>query len=309
MGLTRELLLRASKSEWLARQLTRRGFTRRAVRRFMPGEDLDSALGAAGQLRESGIPSILTLLGENVTDTGEADTVARHFIEVLDRSAERGYDADISIKPTHLGLDLELEGTYRRVKDLVQHAARYGRDVAIDMEDSSYVDRTLELYRRLRAEHANVAICLQAYLHRAPKDIDDLLPLKPTIRLVKGAYTESRDIACRGKRDMNSAFLRLAGTLLERQRDGGGLRIIFGTHDPRMIEGVARRSEELGLPRDAYEIQMLYGIQRQLQLELAAQGYRMRVLISYGDSWFPWYMRRLAERPANVLFLARNLLG
>jgi proline dehydrogenase len=309
MGLTREILLRASTSEWLAHQLTRRKFTRNAVQRFLPGEDVESALDAAAALRESGIPTILTLLGEHVKQQEEAEEVTRHFLGTLDRITERGYDSDISVKPTHFGIELDLEGTYARIKRLVERADELGRTVAIDMEDSSYVDGTLDIYRRIRAEHRNVAVCIQGYLHRTASDIQSLLPLAPTIRLVKGAYTEPRDVACRGKRRLDAAFLKHTDTLLGKLCDGSDLRVFFGTHDPKMIDGIQERADRLGLPKNAFEIQMLYGIQRRLQLQLADQGYRVRVLISYGKSWFPWYVRRLAERPANVFVLLRNLLG
>ncbi len=309
MGLTREILLRASKSEWLADQLSARKFTQKAVQRFLPGEDLESALDAAAALRERGLPSILTLLGEHVKLQDEAEDVARHFLGTLDRIAEGGADADISVKPTHFGIDLDLEGTYTRIKRLVERADELGRTVAIDMEDSQYVDGTLDIYRRIRAAHRNVAVCIQGYLFRTADDIDSLLPLGPTIRLVKGAYTEPRDVAFRGKRALDTAFLTHTDTLLGRLADGSDLRVFFGTHDPKMIDGIQERAARLGLPKTAFEIQMLYGIQRQLQLQLAGQGYRVRVLISYGESWFPWYVRRLAERPANVLVLLRNLLG
>jgi proline dehydrogenase len=310
MGLTREILLRISTSEWLAGQLTRRKFTQKAVQRFLPGEDVESALDATAALRESGIPTILTLLGEHVKTQDEADEVTRHFLGTLDRITERGYDSDISVKPTHFGIELDLEGTYGRIRRLVERADELGRTVAIDMEDSPFVDDTLDIYRRIRAQHRNVAVCIQGYLFRTASDIESLLPLGPTIRLVKGAYTEPRNIACRGKRALDATFLEHADTLLGKLADGSSdLRIFFGTHDPKMIEGVQERAARLGLPKTAFEIQMLYGIQRQLQLQLADQGYRVRVLISYGESWFPWYMRRLAERPANVLVLLRNLLG
>lgn len=309
MGLTREILLRASKSEWLADQLAARKFTQKAVQRFLPGEDLESALDAAAALRESGLPAILTLLGEHVKQQDEAEDVARHFLATLDRIAQRGYDADVSVKPTHFGIELDLESTYARIKRLVERADELGRTVAIDMEDSQYVDGTLDIYRRVRAAHRNVAVCIQGYLFRTADDIESLLPLAPTIRLVKGAYTEPRDVACRGKRALDTAFLRHTDTLLGKLADGNDLRVFFGTHDPKMIDGIQERAARLGLPKTAFEIQMLYGIQRQLQLQLAEQGYRVRVLISYGESWFPWYVRRLAERPANVLVLLRNLLG
>jgi len=307
MGITREILLWGSRNQWLADQLTSRSFTRRAVERFMPGEDLSAGIDATESLRHSSIGTILTLLGENVTDDTQADAVVEHYVEVLDRIREMEFDADISLKPTQLGLDLGLEKTYERYENLVKRAGQLGRMVAVDMEDSSYVDQTIDIYRRLRADSPNVALCLQSYLFRTTADLVTLLPLTPTIRLVKGAYKEPREIAYRKKSDVDANFLRLSDTLLSEVKSGNGVRVFFGTHDPKMIEGVIERANTLGLPKDAYEFQLLYGIQREIQTSLAAEGYRVRVLISYGASWFPWYMRRLAERPANMLFLLRNL--
>ena len=307
MGITREILLWGSRNQWLAGQLTSRSFTRRAVERFMPGENLSAGIDATESLRQSKIATILTLLGENVTEDAEADAVVEHYVEVLDRIREMEFDADISLKPTQLGLDLGFEKTYDRYENLVKRAGQLGRMVAIDMEDSSYVDRTIDLYRRLRAANTNVALCLQSYLFRTTADLVTLLPLTPAIRLVKGAYKEPREIAYRKKSDADANFLRLSDTLLREVKSGNGVRVFFGTHDPKMIEGVIERANTLGLPKDAYEFQLLYGIQREMQTSLATEGYRVRVLISYGASWFPWYMRRLAERPANMLFLLRNL--
>ncbi len=308
MGIAREILLRGSRSEWLASQLTRRRFTRHAVERFMPGEDAASAIDASESLRPKGIGTILTLLGENITHSAEADSVTQHYLDVLNRVSELSLDTDISIKPTQLGLDLDFDQTLCRYQTIISRAAGLGRFVAIDMEDSSYVDRTIELYRRLRADHDNVALCLQAYLHRTAADLATLLQLAPVIRLVKGAYNEPHNVAYRRKKDVDASFLRLADVLIEQASRANGTRAIFGTHDPRMIAAVCRRAEAIGLPREAYEFQMLYGIRREAQLRLAEDGYAMRVLISYGESWFPWFMRRLAERPANVMFLVRNLV-
>lgn len=309
MGIAREILLRGSRSEWLAGQLTRRQFTRRAVERFMPGEDAAAAIEATESLRPNGISTILTLLGENITKGEEADEVTQHYLDVLNRVRDRSLDTDISIKPTQLGLDLDFDQTFCRYQTIVSRAAGQGRLVAIDMEDSSYVDRTIELFKRLRADYDNLVLCLQAYLHRTAADLATLLPLAPGIRLVKGAYNEPHNVAYRRKSDVDASFLRLADVLIQESSRANGMRAIFGTHDPRMIEAVCRRTDEIGLSRDAYEFQMLYGIQRAAQVRLAEEGYRMRVLISYGESWFPWFMRRLAERPANVMFVARNLIS
>ncbi len=309
MGIGREILLKGSRSQWLASQLMRRRFTRKAVQRFMPGERLEDALIAVEDLSGENMSTILTLLGENVTRSEEAESVKQHYLDVLQKVSERDLSADISIKPTQIGIDLDLETTYARIHSLVKRAAALGKTVAIDMEDSSYVDRTLGLYKRLRQEHSNVAICLQAYLYRTTEDLAALLPLSPMIRLVKGAYNESPEIAYPHRKEVDAAFLKLSETLLQATAKDDGTQAFFGTHDPKMVEGICQRAERLGLAKNAYEFQMLYGIQRQLQSRLASDGYTMRVLISYGESWFPWFMRRLAERPANVLFVVRNLFA
>ncbi len=275
----------------------------------MPGERLEDALIAVEDLGSKNMSTILTLLGENVMEPNAAETVKRHYLDVLQKASERRLNADISIKPTQIGIDLDLETTYTRIHSLVERAAELGRTVAIDMEDSSYVDRTIELYRRLRADHDNVVLCLQAYLYRTTADLVTLLPIAPRIRLVKGAYNEPRQLAYRRKSDVDANFVRLSDTLLRELGENRGERVYFGTHDPRMIQQVCGRAEGLGLPKDAFEFQMLYGIQRRAQAQLAADGHRVRVLISYGDSWFPWFMRRLAERPANIAFVARQLFS
>jgi len=307
MGLARALLLKGSESRWLADQLSRRGFVRRATARFMPGESMDDGLRAAGTLTESGITSIITLLGENVEDTEAAAAVTSEYVTLLKRGAEAGLDSDISIKPTHVGLDQGFEAAAQNLGTLVSAAAEHGRLVAVDMESTRYCDPTLALYRALRAKHENVGICLQSYLYRTDADIEELLGLAPMIRLVKGAYKEPADAAYPRKSDVDASYLKLSDTLLAAARDGVA-RVAFGTHDATLITEINRRAAALGVPRETYEFQMLYGIQRDMQTRLATSGYRMRVLISYGAYWFPWYMRRLAERPANVGFVLRNML-
>ena len=307
MGLARALLLKGSESRWLADQLSRRRFVRRATTRFMPGESMDDALEAARSLGGRGITSILTLLGENVDDAEAATAVTGEFATLLDRSAESNLDLDISVKPTHLGLDLGFDLAAQNLGALAAAAARHGRLVAVDMESTRYCDPTLDLYRVLRAEHENVGICLQSYLYRTDADLEELIALSPMIRLVKGAYKEPADLAYPKKADVDDSFLRLSEVMLEAARDGTA-RAAFGTHDAVMIAKINRRAAEMKCPRECYEFQMLYGIERDLQARLADSGYHMRVLISYGAYWFPWYMRRLAERPANVGFVLRSML-
>ncbi len=272
----------------------------------MPGESMDDALRAAGSLAERGITAILTLLGENVDDAAAAATVADELAALLARAATTGLDADISVKPTHLGLDVGFDVAASNLQALASAAARQGRMVAVDMESTAYCDPTLDLYRVLRAEHDNVGICLQSYLYRTDTDLEALLDCAPMIRLVKGAYKEPAALAYPKKSDVDASYLRLSGTLLEAARDGTA-KVSFGTHDAHMIAEINRRAADMKCPRETYEFQMLYGIERDLQARLAETGYRMRVLISYGAYWFPWYMRRLAERPANVGFVLRSL--
>lgn len=290
-------------------------FVRRAVTRFMPGETLEEALVPARQLGDDGIATVFTLLGENITDAAAAREVADHYMEVLARVEELRLDGHISVKPTQLGVDLDAELCHENLVRLVERAAQSGSTVWIDMESSDYTDVTLELYRRLRAAHANVGVCLQAYLRRTPADLDSLLPMGPAIRLVKGAYMEPPDIAFPSREDVDRSYLTLAEWLLDALPPGSspdaanGTRVGFGTHDRRLIERINATAAGRGVPRDAFEWQMLYGIQRQEQRRLAREGYKVRVLISYGSAWYPWYVRRLAERPANLLFVAKNIFA
>jgi proline dehydrogenase len=302
----RRALLWASTNPLLAQRLPRYEFVRRATKRFMPGEQLDDALREAERLGESGIASTITLLGENVSTAQEADLVTDHYLEALEAVRARGVDAEISIKLTQLGLDQGIEAATDRVRSLV---AATSSVVWIDMESSTYVDRTLEVFRAARGGADNVGVCLQSYLRRTKDDLDALLPLDPSIRLVKGAYNESPSVAFSKKGEVDQNYVRLASALLRARAQGGQGRPIFGTHDPRMIGEAGRLAHELGVERSAYECSMLFGIQRAQQERLARSGHTVRILISYGSAWFPWYMRRLAERPANMWFVVKQLIG
>ena len=308
MGLARHLLLRGSESHWLGDRLAHRPFVHRAVHRFMPGEELDDAVEAARGLATTNLATILTLLGENVRTAVEAAGVATAYERALLAIGAAGLNTDLSVKPTHLGLDLGEQFAFENLDRLIAGAGEIGRLVALDMEATGYVDRTLDLYRSLRTRHSNTGICLQAYLYRTETDLDSLLDSGPMVRLVKGAYKEPADSAYPSKADVDLNYLLLANRLLEARQSDPRVRIAFGTHDERMIDSIIRRVEEMGLPPDSCEFQMLYGIGRKLQLRLAAAGHPVRVLISYGSHWFPWYMRRLAERPANVGFVLRSLV-
>ena len=305
VGLMRNVLLAGSQNAWLRERATRYPFVRRSVSRFMPGEHVEDALDAARRLQVSNITTILTQLGENLTHPDEADEVTAHYLDVLDRIKASGLDAQISIKPTQLGLDLNADQCYRNLQRLVDHAAAFRSTVWMDMESSAYVDPTLALYRRVRGTSDNIGVALQAYLYRTSADFDALLPLAPSIRLVKGAYREPASVAFPRKRDVDANFFTLASRMLAARR--GFLAV--ASHDAALLSRIEQFIAAHGVPNDAYEFEMLYGIQRGLQTRLAGEGRRLRVLISYGEHWFPWYMRRLAERPANVWFVVKNIFG
>ncbi len=274
----------------------------------MPGESADDALAAAERLATRGLGTILTQLGENLTSLGDAAQVRDHYIALLDRIAGRGVPALPSVKPTQLGLDLSPEACFEHTRAIVERAEAAGSFVWVDMEDSSYVDRTLDLFRKLRERHERVGLCLQAYLRRTPADLESLMPLKPAIRLVKGAYAEAPHVAFPAKRDVDLAYYDLARRLLDAAATGGAFPV-FGTHDMPLVARLADHATRAGVRADAWEIHMLYGIRTGDQESLAARGRVVRTLISYGRSWFPWYMRRLAERPANVWFVVKSLAG
>ena len=309
MGLVRSAFLAGSQSRWLRERAVNYRFVRRAVSRFMPGEDMEAALAAAQALNASGIGSVLTYLGENLQRAEEAEQVTRHYLDVLARVKRASLGAEISIKLTQLGLDLGAAACEAAVMTLVERARADGTWVWIDMESSVYTDVTLDIYRRARARFPNVGVCVQAYLHRTEQDLKTLIPLGGGLRLVKGAYREPPDKAFPKKRDVDANYLALAERLLGREARQAGVRAIFGTHDSSLIRRIEDLARVAALSPQDLEFQMLYGIQREEQVRLAARGYRFRVLISYGDAWFPWYMRRLAERPANVLFVLRHVLG
>ncbi|MEX1172812.1 MAG: proline dehydrogenase family protein [Chloroflexota bacterium] len=303
----RRLFLWAARNTWLKERLPQLPFMRRAVRRFMPGETLEAALDAAAPLQAIGIGSMYTKLGENLDHLDEADTVADHYIAVLDAIKERGLDGEVSVKPTQLGLDLDEDRTLAHMIRIAEHAAATGSYLWVDMEGSAYVEQTIRLYERLRAVQPMTGVCLQAYLKRTAADIARLMPLDPAIRLVKGAYDEPESIAYRDKRRVDASFLGLAVRFL---LDGRGrpIRLGLGTHDVELIEQIAEQAAAAGIGRDSFEVEMLFGIRSGEQARLAKAGYRVVVLIAYGEHWYPWYMRRLAERPANVTFAIRSLL-
>ncbi len=308
MSLMRSLLLAASTNKWLRENAVNYPFVRRSVSRFMPGESLDAALEAARGLAQKQIASVFTNLGENVTDRTEAEKVTAHYLEVLWRIHQCGLQTEVSVKLTQLGLDLASEFCFENLEKIILQENKEAI-VWVDMEASPYVDITLEIYKRALRKYPNVGICLQAYLYRTQKDLEELLPLRPSIRLVKGAYKEAPEIAYPKKRDVDGNYFTLAQRMMGARQAGECMRTAFGTHDVNLIRRLAAHASRNGLPKKDFEVQMLYGIQREEQERLAREGYRSGVLVAYGTYWYPWFVRRLAERPANLGFMARNLFA
>jgi proline dehydrogenase len=302
----RNALLWASTNPLMAERLPRYRFVQRATKRFMPGEELGDALAEAEKLGAKDIAATTTLLGENLTSLSEADDVVEHYLGALREIETRGLDTEISVKPTQIGLDFGVDEARTRLARLAEATESL---VWVDMEGSAYVDRTLELFRSVKEQRANVGLCVQSYLKRTAADLEALLPLEPAIRVVKGAYNEPPSVAFPSKPDVDRSFVTLTQTLLRARLNGSAGRPVLATHDPKMINETNRIAFELGLDKDRYELAMLFGIQREEQERLARVGHRVRVLISYGSAWFPWYMRRLAERPANLWFVAKQLVG
>jgi proline dehydrogenase len=308
MSLMRSFLLAASQNRWLRDHASHYKFVRRSVSRFMPGETLDDALIAAQVLRGKQIGTVFTRLGENISDRVEAQEVADHYLEVLERVRQKGLQTEISVKLTQLGLDLSSELCFGHLQAIIARAPKESI-VWIDMEASNYVDVTLDLYRRALGEFPNVGVCLQAYLYRTKDDLRKLLPLRPSIRLVKGAYMEPPEIAFPRKADVDANYFALGKELLEAKREKACPRVAFATHDVGMIRRLAEQAFQDGFAKPDFEVQMLYGIQRGEQERLAADGCTSIVLVAYGTFWYPWFVRRLAERPANLWFIARNVFA
>ena len=308
MGLMRSLLLAASQNRWLRDHATHYSFVRGTVARFMPGETLDDALGAAEALRSKKIGTVFTHLGENIKDRSEAQHVREHYLEALERIGERGLQAEISVKLTQLGLDLSPDLCFEHLSAIIERAQR-DSIVWVDMEASNYVDTTLDLYRRALKAHPNIGICLQAYLHRTKDDLAKLLPMRPSIRLVKGAYNEPPEIAFPRKQDVDENYFELGKQMLRAKKENCCVRAAFGTHDVTLIRRLADCASAEGFSKKDFEVQMLYGIQRAEQERLANEGCTSIVLVAYGSYWYAWFVRRLAERPANLWFMVRNVFA
>lgn len=274
----------------------------------MPGENPEDALQAGAGIAATGRGILFTQLGEAITSEDAATSVRDHYLWFLDRIRARNLPAHISVKPTQLGLDFSFADCERHLLALAAKADETGSALWLDMEDSGYVDRTVDLYVTLVKRHPSTGIALQAYLYRTPADLARLMPLKPVVRLVKGAYDEPKSVAYERKGDTDRAYFELASQMLEGARKRT-CTPIFGTHDLALLSRIGAQAAAMGARKGEYQIHMLYGIRDAAQQRLVAEGHSVKTLISYGAAWYRWYMRRLAERPANVLFLLKSLFA
>ena len=295
-----------SRSRPLKRLATRYGMAGRwgFARRFIAGEGVDDVIAAARVVQAGGLAITLDYLGESVSEAREAERATQEYLDVIDRVMAAGIERNISLKLSQLGLDQGMTLCTGNLRRILEHSAPHGYFVRIDMESSAYTEATLQIFETLWAEgFRHVGVVLQSALRRSTDDLPRISALGARIRLVKGAYKEPREVAWQRKSDVDAAYIRLAYTLLQQGRYPA-----FATHDPAMIDAIKAYAQERGILRDRFEFQMLYGIRRDLQTSLAAEGYTVRVYIPFGREWFPYFMRRLGERPANVGFVIRSLL-
>ena len=297
----RSTLLKLSESKSFARWVTSNQTTRKMSHRFVAGEELDEAIAAARVCNDQGMLVSLDYLGENVATAADAQRARDAYLQVFDRIASEKLQANVSCKLTQLGLDLSPEFCEGQVLSIVEHAAAYDNFLRVDMEGSTYTQRTIDVVKKVRSRSPAIGTVIQSYLYRSEQDIQDLMTYGCRIRLCKGAYKEPPDVAFPKKLDVDANYVKLVRLLLP-----SGFYHGIATHDPGMISATIRGAAELHVSKDDFEFQMLYGVRTDLQRRLVRDGYRLRIYIPYGRDWFPYFMRRLAERPANLAFFARN---
>jgi proline dehydrogenase len=306
----RNFFIQLSTSDSLRRFVTHFGPARRMARRFVAGETLDEAVAVIKDLNRQGLKAILNEVGESVTTQAEASQAAATFHEILRRIDAEGLDADVSLKPSHVGMSFGPDFCYENIADIVQTAQRYHNIVEIDMEGSPDVDATLGVYHRLLDTFGGgVRLAIQSYLYRTPADVQAIIERGGAVRLVKGAYQEPPEIAYQSKQEINQASIRAMELFFTPEARAKKAYLILGSHDPELIEWLIRETKARGINPNEFEFQMLLGIRRDEQQRLANLGYRVRIYVPYGPAWYPYFMRRLAERPANVLFMGRAMLG
>lgn len=308
MPLMRDSFLALSRSESLRGVAVRFGPARAMSRRFVAGETLAEAIAAVQALNGEGLLATLDHLGENILSEIEARDATTELLDLLGAIEAGGAGAGVSVKLTQLGLDLSPALAAENLERVVARAAQARRFVRIDMESSAYVQVTLDLFAGLWERYRNVGVVIQSYLYRSDADIAKLVEMGASVRLVKGAYDEPPEVAYADKAGTDASFVRLLEMLMGPRARANGVFPAIATHDPKLIDWAREYARQQDIPRDRFEFQMLYGVRRELQRQLAADGYRVRAYVPYGQQWYPYFMRRLAERPANLLFLLRNLL-
>jgi proline dehydrogenase len=301
----RNALLYLSRQEGLKDFASRFKPFQKMTARFVAGEDIETTLRAIREINAHGCTATFDHLNESVTSVVEAEGEVREYLKILERIDETGVRSNVSIKLTQFGLGFDPELAYRNARRVVEEAARRGNFVRVDMEDSPVTQVTLDIFRRLRAEFGldSVGIVLQSYLRRTEQDVREMLAIPARVRLCKGAYNEPPEVAFPDKRDVDETYVRCMKLLLS-----SGVYHGIATHDEKMIEATKAYAREQGIGKEAFEFQMLYGVRRDLQTGLAREGYNVRVYVPYGKTWYPYFMRRLAERPANVWFVLKNFL-
>jgi proline dehydrogenase len=300
-SMVRSTLLKLSESKSFARWVTSNKTTRKMSHRFVAGEALEEAISAARTCNQQGMLVSLDYLGENVLTTADAQRARDAYLQVFDRIAAEKLNANVSCKLTQLGLDMSAEFCEGQLFSIVERAAAYGNFLRVDMEGSLYTARTIDVVKRVRSQNTAIGTVIQAYLYRSEQDVKDLLAYGCRIRLCKGAYKEPPEVAFPKKQDVDANYVKLMRMLVP-----SGIYHGIATHDPKMIAATIRCAAEMKVPKSDFEFQMLYGVRTDLQRQLVRDGYRLRIYIPYGQDWFPYFMRRLAERPANLAFFIRN---
>ena len=299
--MVRSTLLKLSENKKFARWVTSNQTTRKMSHRFVAGEALEEAIAAARVCNDRGMSVSLDYLGENVASAADAQRARDAYLEIFDRIAAEKLDANVSCKLTQLGLDMSAEFCEGQLLSIVEHAARHGNFLRADMEGSLYTARTIDVVKRVRSQSPAIGTVIQAYLYRSEQDVNDLLAYGCRIRLCKGAYKEPPEVAFPNKEDVDANYVKLIRLLLP-----SGFYHGIATHDPKMIAATIRCAAEKKISKEDFEFQMLYGVRTDLQRQLVRDGFRLRIYIPYGQYWFPYFMRRLAERPANLAFFVRN---
>ena len=302
---TRSALIYLSQREGLKEFATRFRPFKKLTTRFVAGETIDKAVAAIRRINDDDCTASFDHLNESVTSPAETENEVREYLDVLRQIDDTGIRSNVSIKLTQFGLEIDPELAYRNARRVVADAARRGNFVRVDMEGSNVTQATIDVFKRLRAEFGlnDVGIVLQSYLYRTVADAQELLKIPARVRLCKGAYNEPPEVAYPDKKDVDENYVRVMKLLLS-----SGVYHGIATHDPKMINATIDYAQQEGIAKDAFEFQMLYGIRRDLQTQLASDGYNMRVYVPYGKHWYPYFMRRLAERPANIWFVLKNML-